>query len=75
MRDLKPEERAAFVEKAAKERAEIQEQIVALNREREAFVAEEIKKKAAEPGEQTLDQAIVTATREQAASLGYKFNR
>ena len=74
MRDLKPEDRAAFVEKAAKERAEIQEKIVALNREREAFVAEEMKKKATESTEQTLDQAIVAATREQAEARGYKFN-
>jgi hypothetical protein len=74
MRDLKPEERATFVAKAAKERAEIQEKIVALNREREAFVAEEMKKKATDSTEQTLDQAIVAATREQAVARGYKFN-
>ncbi|HEY8990915.1 MAG TPA: vWA domain-containing protein [Luteolibacter sp.] len=73
MRGLKPEERAAFVEKAAKDRAEIQGKIVALNREREAFVAEELKKSAKETGEKTLDQAIIEATREQASALGYKF--
>jgi hypothetical protein len=54
MRGLTPEERAAFVEKAGKERAEIQGKIVALNREREAFVAEELKKRAKETGEKTL---------------------
>jgi len=74
MRDLKPEERAAFIEKAAKERASIQEKIVTLNREREAFVAEEMKKRAQETGEKTLDQALVETTREQATARGYKFN-
>ncbi|HEY8962262.1 MAG TPA: hypothetical protein VIM57_08655, partial [Luteolibacter sp.] len=74
MRDLKPEERTAFVEKAAKERAAIQEKIVTLNREREAFVAEEMKKQAEQTGEKTLDQVIVEATREQAVARGYKFN-
>jgi len=75
MRGLKPEERAAFVEKAGKERAEIQGKIVTLNREREAFVAEEMKKRAKETGEKTLDQAIVETTREQAAALGYTFGK
>jgi hypothetical protein len=73
MRELKPEERTAFIEKAAKERASIQEKIVTLNREREAFVAEEMKKQAAQTGEKTLDQVLVEATREQATARGYKF--
>ncbi len=73
MRELKPEERAAFVEKAAKERASIQEKIVTLNREREAFVADEMKKQAAQTNEKTLDQALVETTREQATARGYKF--
>jgi hypothetical protein len=74
MRELKPEERAAFVEKAAKERTAIQEKIVALNQEREAYVAEEMKKRATQTSEKTLDQALVETTREQATARGYKFN-
>ncbi|MFD0893131.1 VWA domain-containing protein [Luteolibacter ambystomatis] len=72
MRGMKPEDRAAYIEKAAKERAAIQEKIVTLNREREAFVAEEMKKQAAK-SDQTLDEALVETTREQASARGYTF--
>lgn len=75
MRPLKPEERAGFIAKKEKERAVIQEQIVALNRAREAFVAEEMKKRATASGEKSLDEAISEATREQAKHLGYSFGK
>jgi hypothetical protein len=73
MRDMTPDARAAFIEKSAKERAAIQSQITELNRQREAHVAEELKKQAAS-GAKTLDEALVETTREQAAALGYSFN-
>ncbi|MGJ8675923.1 MAG: vWA domain-containing protein [Akkermansiaceae bacterium] len=72
MKTLAPNERAAYVEKAARERANIQAQIVELNKQREAFVAEE-RKKQADGGAKTLDQVLIETTRNQATSLGYVF--
>jgi len=74
MRGMKPEDRAAYIEKTAKDRAAIQEKIVTLNREREAYVAEEMKKQAAK-GDKTLDEALVETTREQASARGYTFTK
>jgi hypothetical protein len=74
MRDLNPEARAAYIEKAAKDRAAIQTQIMELNRQREAYVAEQLKKQAT-PASQTLDEALVETTRAQATSLGYSFKK
>jgi len=75
MRGLKPEERAAFIEKAAKERSGIKDKILALNREREAYVEAELKKQATAKGEKTLDEALVEAAREQATAKGYTFQK
>lgn len=72
MRHLKPEERAAFIEKTARERAVLQAKIAELNKQREAFVAGE-RAKQAEAGVKTLDEVMVETTREQAAALGYTF--
>ncbi|RYD20598.1 MAG: VWA domain-containing protein [Verrucomicrobiaceae bacterium] len=72
LRDLKPEERAAYVEKAARDRAAIQTEILELNKQREAHVAAELKKQAT-AGAQTLDEALVETTRSQATALGYTF--
>jgi len=72
MRDLKPEERAAVVEKASQERAAIQKKIMDLSAQREDFIAKE-RAKQAKAGEKTLDEAMVETTREQASRLGYVF--
>lgn len=69
MREMTPAARAAFIEKAARERAFIQTRITELNRQREAHVAEEFKKQAV-PGAKTLDVALVETTREQASARG-----
>lgn len=74
MRQLKPEDRAAFIEKSADERAEIQSHIKELNEQREAHVAAEQKKQAT-AGPQTLDEALVETTREQASQNGYVFGK
>lgn len=74
MRDLNSEARTAYIEKATKDRAAIQTQIIELNRQREAFVSEQLKKQAT-PTSQTLDEALVEATRIQASSLGYSFKK
>ena len=72
MRGLAPENRAAFVEKAAAKRAEIQQRIAGLSREREDFIEKE-RAKLARKGEKTLDEAIIETTRKQAVALGYAF--
>ena len=74
MRQLKPNEREAFVEKAAKERKEIQSKITELNQQRELYVAGEMKKQASD-GKQTLDEFFVETTRAQASPLGYLFKK
>lgn len=74
MRAMTPEARTAYIEKAAKDRAAIQSKIMELNKQREAYVAEELRKQA-DGGAQTLDEALVETTREQAASLGYSFKK
>ena len=74
MRAIAPEARAAVVEKAAQSRAVIQSQIMELNKQREAHVAAELKKQAATTT-QTLDEALVETTREQATALGYSFKK
>jgi hypothetical protein len=72
LQGLKAEELKARIEEAAKQRAAIQAEIATLNKEREAFVAAEMKKQA-EQGSKTLDQVLVETTRTQAAALGYSF--
>jgi hypothetical protein len=72
MRDMAPAARKAFIEKAAAERAGIQEEIKVLNKAREDFIAGKLKENA-EGGAKTLDQAMIEATRKQAAALGYEF--
>lgn len=72
MKSLAPEERKTFIEKIAAERTLIQEEIKQLNKEREAHVAAELKKRADE-GDKTLDQAMIKVTRKQASERGYKF--
>jgi hypothetical protein len=74
LRDVKPEERAAVIDKAARSRAAIQSQILELNKQREAHVAAELKKQA-NAGAQTLDEALVETTRSQASALGYTFGK
>jgi hypothetical protein len=71
LRALDVKELHARIEEAAKQRAAIQSEIANLNKEREAFVAAEIKKQAAGP--KTLDEVMMETTRAQAAALGYEF--
>jgi Mg-chelatase subunit ChlD len=67
---LTPEELKAHVEKQAGERKAIQGKIVTLNKARESYVADEMKKR----GEtSTLDVAMVKAIREQAQKQKFEF--
>ncbi len=74
MQALAPTDRTEYVGQAAKERGEIQSQILVLNQQREAYVTEAQKKQAASGG-QTLDEALVETTRSQASAQGYKFGK
>ncbi len=62
MKSLKPEERQAYVEGKAKQRADIQKKILDLTKQRETYVAEKMKAE----GKKTLDTAVAEAIREQA---------
>jgi hypothetical protein len=74
MRAMAPEARVAHVKKAAKDRIEIQSKIIELNKLRESYLVDE-RKKQASTGAQTLDEALVETTREQASALGYNFKK
>ena len=74
LQELSPEQLKARVDEAAKKRAGIQEEIRKLNEQREAHVAEELKKQS-EQGIKTLDRVLVDATRSQAEKLGYEFKK
>jgi hypothetical protein len=74
LRGLDAKELNARIEEAARQRAAIQSEIAALNKEREAFVAAEMKKQT-EQGSKTLDEVMVETTRTQAAALGYSFGK
>lgn len=73
MKAMTPEQREAHLNKMTEMRAGLQQKIMLLNREREAFVAGELKKQAQATGEQTLDEAIVATVKGQAAARGYHF--
>jgi hypothetical protein len=70
MKAMKPQEREAYVEKKAAERAKLQSTISKLNEERRKYVAEEQKKTSAD---NTLDKAIISAVRKEAVKKGYRF--
>jgi hypothetical protein len=72
MRKMTVEQRKAFVEGKAKERADLQKQIETLNAERIKYVAEESKKRA-DSKDETLDKAMAKAAREQAAKKNFEF--
>ena len=70
LRKLSPDERKAVIEAKAKQRAEIQAKISALNAERSKYVAAQMK---AQAGTNTLDSVMVSTIREQAMKRNFKF--
>lgn len=72
LQNLSEAELKTRIKDAGRKRAELQKEIQALNKQREEFVAAEMKKQA-ENGAKTLDQALVETTRSQAEKLGYSF--
>ncbi len=71
MRSMTEEERKTFVEENQQKRDDIQEQIQRLSDERKTFVAEK-RKEVAEGEEDTLDEVMIEAIREQASALGFE---
>ncbi|MCX6879630.1 MAG: VWA domain-containing protein [Verrucomicrobia bacterium] len=72
MRAMDEAARLAHIDAKAKERADLQQQILDLNRQRDAFVAEK-RRDESKPGADTLDSAMTKTVRSQAATKGYKF--
>lgn len=67
MRKMNLDERKTYLARKTEERAEIQKTVLALNKEREAFVAA---KRQGSAGTDTLDTAMVKALRSQAEKKG-----
>jgi hypothetical protein len=74
LRKLKPEERAAYVEKKSKERDEISAQIKGLAAKRDAYIKEEVQKKGLDTNK-AFDQAVQKSITEQAAKNGFEFEK
>ncbi len=72
MRKMSVEERKAYLEKKTAERAEIQKKVLALNKEREAYVATK-RKESSETD--TLDTAMSKALRAQAEKKGIAWEK
>lgn len=74
MRNMDGAARLAFIEEKAKQRADLQKQILQLNHDRDTFVAEKLKSET-KNGTETLDGAMTKTVRSQAAVKGYEFEQ
>lgn len=72
MKKMTAEERKVYLEKKIAERAEIQKQVLALNKDREAYVATQRKESAKTD---TLDTAMTKALRSQAEKKGIAWEK
>ena len=72
MKGMSVQERRAHLEAVAKKRQDLQEQIVRLNREREAFVAAERERLTDEGGEPTLGEVMVRTVDKQLHQAGFE---
>jgi von Willebrand factor type A domain len=73
MQKMNAQEREAFVAEKAKARTELQAKIAKLSAERDAYVAQELKKHAT-AGAKTLDDALLESARTQATKQNYEFH-
>jgi hypothetical protein len=73
MQEMTSDQRIAHAQKLASERKIIQEKILELARQRETFLLQ-AREKTSDQQQQTLDQALIQAVREQAIKKGYQFN-
>ncbi len=72
LRKLPPAEREAYVDQLQKKRRDVQDKIQKLSQEREKYVSEQMKKQA---GQHTLDQAMLSAMRDQALRKHFRFEK
>ena len=72
MQKMNADERKSYIEKRARERAELQSRISQLNAEREKYLAARMKESAV-AGTNTLDGVVITTIREQAQKRNFKF--
>ncbi|MCK4415138.1 MAG: VWA domain-containing protein [Candidatus Eisenbacteria sp.] len=72
LREMTPEERLACIEENSRKRTAIQDEITRLNEERKQYVAEKMRE-LGEDGTSTLDEAMITAIREQAEARKFVF--
>jgi hypothetical protein len=72
MRGMTLDERKAYIQSMADQRAAIQQEITALGQQRQAFIAEEMKKQAVDQSK-AFGQVLRAAVREQARQKGYQF--
>ena len=72
MRQMDEPARLALIESKAKQRADLQQQILELNRQRDALVAEKRRNESPNATD-TLDSAMTKTVRSQAATKGFKF--
>ncbi len=72
MKGMNEKEREAFVEKKAAERAQLQAQIAKVSAEREAYVQNELKKRAMDSSK-TMDDALIESARGQAEKADFAF--
>jgi hypothetical protein len=75
MRKMSVEERLAYVKKMTDERETIKKKINDLNTARVKFVSEKQQELAESQGEKTLDKALITAIRDQAAKKQFSFGK
>jgi hypothetical protein len=73
LRALAPEARAEVVQKKAQERAEIQRQIGALSKERDAFLQKEEAKRTRDGAAKSFDGEVLEAIRDQAKKTGIAY--
>ncbi|MFC1679455.1 FlgO family outer membrane protein [Elusimicrobiota bacterium] len=73
LRNKSPKARRKIIEGRVRKRKEIQQRIQTLSKERKGYVVEERRKQAEAGAEMTLDQAVIRAVREQAATRGFEF--
>lgn len=74
MKNMTEEEKKAFVEKAAKHRAEIQKKLAELNKQRAEFIAKEAKKAAEAGGKKdAFDLKVIESVRKHASKAGIEY--
>ena len=73
MQRMSADEQKVYIDKKAKERADIQKQIADLNAQRAKFIQEELKK-SGKSTDKAFDTAMLNALREQAQRNGFTFN-